>query len=359
MPESAIAHPLREADAIVDVRSPLEFERGAIPDAVNRPLFSNGERAEIGTLYKQLGREPAIQRGLEQVGGRLADFAAGFEPYRAGRLLVYCARGGMRSQAVVSLLASLGYRARQLPGGYKAYRAYLLAELARRVPPHPIVIHGRTGVGKTLLLQRLPNALDLEAIARHRSSLFGAVNLRPRTQQQFEAHLLQRLEALDAARPAWVEGESRKVGAVILPEALRAAMQAAPCVLLTASLETRVSRIIAEYAGAGAAPEPDTLAQLEAALRSLARFFGRPRVDALAQRLRAGDLRPVVRALLEEYYDPRYDHAMRNYRYAQVIPGDDLDAAVDALLALDAAWPALPAPPPQAPSQGAAEAATG
>jgi tRNA 2-selenouridine synthase len=335
---------LRNAAAVVDVRSPGEFANGAAYGAVNVPLFSNDERAEIGTLYRQVGKQPAIRRGLQHVGERLEPFVGQFERFRGKPLVVYCARGGMRSQAVVSLLASLGFQVTRLEGGYKAYRNYVLAELERLVPPRLLVIHGQTGVGKTLLLNRLPNNLDLEAAAQHRSSLFGGVNRQPRTQQQFETDLLHRLQELDFAQPVWIEGESRKVGAVTIPEALRRAMPVATCVLVTASMETRVSRIIAEYTGgdaalAGREPagpialDPSTLAQLEAALLSLRTLLGGARTEALLEQLRAGELRPLVRTLLEEHYDPRYQHAMRDYTYALTVSSEDLDAAVRELAA--------------------------
>ena len=256
---------LRAGRTLVDARTPAEFAKGAIAGAVNIPLFSDGERAEIGSLYKQLGKHQAIDRGLELAGPRLQAFVQSFAPYRAAPLVVYCARGGMRSQSVVALLASLGYQVQQLPGGYKAYRNYLLDRLEVLVPPRPVVLHGRTGVGKTLLLQRLHNVLDLEDIAQHRSSLFGAVNLQPRTQQNFEAVLMQRLEALDFSNPVWIEGESRKVGNALIPKSLRGAMRGAVCVLGTAPMETRVQRIIEAYG----APDASTKAQLGEALRGL------------------------------------------------------------------------------------------
>jgi len=340
---------LRDAAAIVDVRAPGEFARGAVFGAVNIPLFSDGERAEIGILYRHLGKAPAVERGLQHVGGRLHRFVAEFERFRGRPLVVYCARGGMRSQAVVSLLASLGFDVRRLEGGYKAYRNYVLAELERTIPPRLVVVHGETGVGKTLLLGRLDNALDLEAAAQHRSSLFGGVNREPRTQQQFEADLLHRLQGLERARPVWVEGESRKVGAVTIPEGLRRAMAAATCVLVTASLETRVTRIVAEYTGAGPAHagalDPATQAQLEAALRSLRGFFGAARTEQLVAQLQAGDLRPLVRTLLDEHYDPRYRHAMRHYAYALTVSGENLEAAAAELAAFGAALGDAPLPP--------------
>ncbi len=329
-PLGDIGTSLAEATAVVDVRTPAEFAKGAVAGAHNIPLFDNAERSEIGTLYKQIGKQEAIQAGLNFVGGRLAGFIEQFEPYRAGRLLVYCARGGMRSQSVVSLLSSLGYPASQLPGGYKAFRNYLLGALEKEMPPRPIVLHGRTGVGKTLLLARLDNALDLEDLAQHRSSLFGAVNLRPRTQQHFEALLLRALGGLDFAEPVWIEGESRKVGDAILPEALRRAMQAGLCVLVTASLGTRVRRIIEEYSGNDPA---ETLPQLEAALISLTRFIGKQTIARLVDCLRGGDLPTVVETLLVDYYDPRYLHGMRDYRYALEVSSEDLDEAAGQLRA--------------------------
>ncbi len=235
----------------------------------------------------------------------------------------------MRSAAVVGLLSAFGHRVRQLPGGYKAFRNHVLHTFEHRLPPRLLVIHGQTGVGKTALLQRLDNALDLEDCAQHRSSVFGAINLRPRTQQQFEAHLLAALGRLDPARPVWVEGESRKVGSAIMPNALRRAMQQSTCVLVTAALETRVARIVAEYG----LPDPATQEQWEAALRSLVPALGRRRVEALAARVRRNDYAPVVEALLTDYYDPRYRHAMRNYRYALTVDSADLDAAAAELAA--------------------------
>ena len=324
---------LREAAAIVDVRSPGEYAKGHIAGAVSIPLFSNEERAEIGTLYKLLGKDTAIHKGLDFLSDKLTGFVQRFEPYRAAPLLVYCARGGMRSAAVVGLLGSLGFAVRQLPGGYKAYRNHVLSVFDGGLPPRLIVIQGQTGVGKTLLLQRLANALDLEECAQHRSSVFGGINLQPRSQQQFDAELLAALERFDPARPVWVEGESRKIGSVTMPDALRQRMQGAPCVLVTAPLALRVARIVAEYG----LPDAATQAQWEVALHSLAMSLGRERVAGMIARVHAGDYAPVVQSLLLDYYDPRYQHSMRNYRYAVTVDSADLDTAVAALEAFAAA----------------------
>lgn len=312
---------------VVDVRSPGEFAKGAVAGAVNLPLFSDGERSEIGTLYKMLGKEKAIHRGLDLFGARLSDYVASFEPFREDTLLVYCARGGMRSSAVTGLLTAFGFDARQLPGGYKGFRNHLLSVFEHGLPPRLIVIHGQTGTGKTRILNRLPNALDLEDCAQHRSSVFGAINLAPRTQQHFDAHLLAALGRLDHGSPVWVEGESRKIGDVTMPESLRAAMGQADCVLVTGSLEVRVGRIVEEYGGTGG----ELHGQLEEALRSLTAALGHDRVEEMISRVRGNEFHPVVETLLVDYYDPKYRHSMRDYQYTLTVSSDDLDEAAAVL----------------------------
>ena len=331
------------AGVVVDVRAPGEFAKGAIHGAVNLPLFEDAERAEIGTLYKMMGKDKAIHRGLEMLNPRLAEYAERFAPYLGRRVVVYCARGGMRSESVVALLQAIGHDAVQLPGGYKAFRNFALEVMEHGLPPRLIVIHGCTGTGKTLLLQRLPNHLDLEDLAQHRSSVFGGIHLQPRTQQHFEAHLVSALAGLDYTRPVWVEGESRKIGDVFMPDALRVAMDAAPCVLVEASMEVRVARIIAEYG------QITDVAKTEgvAALRTLTPLLGRDQVEHMAEQVMRGELAPVVETLLRGHYDKRYTHAMRNYRFGLRLSSDGLDDAVaqlrahgDALSAHPAAWEA-------------------
>ena len=335
-----VGETLSRADVVIDVRTPAEFAKGAISGAVNIPLFDNKERAEIGIIYKQIGQQQAIDKGLEAVGGRLPKFVSTFEPYRGQQIVVYCARGGMRSGSVVSLLNSLGFNATKLEGGYKGFRNYLLETLPTIIPPQLIVIHGRTGTGKTLLLDLLPNAIDLEGIAQHRSSLFGGVNRNPRTQQQFEALLFHRLQEVDASQPVWVEGESRKVGDAILPDALRNTMEKSICVLVTAPMKVRVARIIDEYSR----HDPATMAQLETALRSLTQHFGKERMEEMVALLKADDLEPLVEVLLEEYYDPRYLHSMRNYQYSLELSSENLEACAKELQTFAQQLPASPDP---------------
>lgn len=324
---------IRAAHTIIDVRSPGEYQHGAVAGAVNISLFSDDERAEIGTLYKTLGRSHAVAAGSEWLGDRLEAFFAQFSPFQKSDLLVYCARGGMRSKAVVALLAERGFSVHQLPSGYKAFRNHLLSSFNGPMPEHLMVLHGQTGVSKTQLLGLLPNALDLEGIAQHRSSVFGAINLQPRTQQWFDSILYQTFFSLDWTAPLWVEGESRKVGDVYLPQTLYNAMKNGTLIKLHASFATRVARIVAEYGKA----DPQTIAQWERALISLRPHLGGARCDDMIKQVQKADFTPPVEVLLQEYYDPRYAHTMRDYHFDLELSSENLEEAAQTLAAFAAA----------------------
>ena len=194
--EVSVIEALSEENTLIDVRTAKEYEKGSIPDAFNYPLFDNLERAEIGIIYKNIGKNAAVEKGLEFFEPRIQQFLSSLTDLKSKRLVVFCARGGMRSASVVRLLQYQGFQAAQLQGGYKSYRSYVLKQLSKPAPPL-IVIHGRTGVGKTLLLKKLPDHLDLEEFAGHRSSLFGAINKMPQTQKNFEALLANKILELN------------------------------------------------------------------------------------------------------------------------------------------------------------------
>ena len=187
----SVKEALCEKNSLIDVRTFQEYKKGSIPDAFNFPLFDNLERAEIGIIYRNIGKNAAVEKGLEFFEPRIQEFLSSLTDLKTKRLVVFCARGGMRSSSVVRLLQHQGFQAAQLQGGYKSYRSYVLEQLIKPVPPL-IVLHGRTGVGKTLLLKKLPDHLDLEEFAGHRSSLFVALNKIPQTQKNFEALLAKK-----------------------------------------------------------------------------------------------------------------------------------------------------------------------
>src|SRR4051812_21437901 len=215
-------------DLVIDVRSPREFALDHVPGAVNLPVLSDAERAEVGTIYVQGSRFKARQVGAAYVARNvahhlttaLADKGGGFRP------LLYCWRGGMRSNAMAVILAQVGWRTAVLEGGYRTYRRRVVERLYGEMPLPPVVLlDGSTGTGKTEVLARLAGegvqALDLEDLAQHRGSLFGALPGRPQPSQKlFESRLLAALEALDPTRPVVVEAESSKIGELIVPPAL-------------------------------------------------------------------------------------------------------------------------------------------
>ena len=325
--EVSVIEALCEENTLIDVRTAQEYEKGSIPDAFNYPLFDNLERAEIGVIYRKIGKNAAVVKGLEFFEPRIQQFLSSLTDLKSKRLVVFCARGGMRSASVVRLLQCQGFQAAQLQGGYKSYRSYVLRQLRKPVPPL-IVLHGRTGVGKTLLLKKLPDHLDLEEFAGHRSSLFGAINKMPQTQKNFEALLAKKIIELPNTRPVFIEGESRKVGKVFIPQSLAEAMKYGTLVLLQASFDTRIRRIVEEYKIC----DEQTFLQTDSILQSMQKVLGKKKAEQLRQWLRKGEFENIVHVLLEEYYDPRYQHAMRMNEYALKLSAEDLNSAAEKLV---------------------------
>ncbi len=325
--EVSVIEALCEENTLIDVRTAQEYEKGSIPDAFNYPLFDNMERAEIGVIYRKIGKNAAVVKGLDFFEPRIHQFLSSLTDLKSTRLVVFCARGGMRSAAVVRLLQCQGFQAAQLQGGYKSYRSYVLKQLRKSVPPM-IVLHGRTGVGKTLLLKKLPDHLDLEEFAGHRSSLFGAINKMPQTQKNFEALLAKKILELPNTKPVFIEGESRKVGKVFIPQSLAEAMKYGTLVLLQASFDTRIRRIVEEYKIC----DEQTFLQTDSILQSMQKVLGKKKAEQLRQWLRKGEFENIVHVLLEEYYDPRYQHAMRMNEYALKLSTEDLNSAAEKLV---------------------------
>lgn len=305
-------------DAVIDARSEDEYAEDHLPGAVNWPSLDNAQRHEVGTLYKQVSPFDARKRGAALVAANIArhierevmDKPRGWKP------LVYCWRGGQRSGSLSLVLGQIGFQVHLVEGGYKAFRSALLAELPALASKLQYrVVCGPTGSGKTRLLQALAAAgaqvLDLEALASHRSSVLGLIPGQPQpSQKHFDTLVWEKLHSFDAARPVYVESESRKVGNVAVPEPLMEAMRASPCLRLDLPDEERVRLLLEDYAFFSR--DRDLFCQR---LDALVQLRGREQVQDWQAQVRAGEIDAVVRELLVKHYDPGYaTSTARNFR---------------------------------------------
>jgi tRNA 2-selenouridine synthase len=319
-------------DDIVDVRSPAEYAEDHIPGAINLPVLSNEERAQVGTIYVRESRFKARRIGAALVARNIAGHLEAALKDRSGAWapLIYCWRGGQRSGAMAAVLAQVGWRVSVLQGGYRTYRRRVSAALYDAEPDFRVLLlDGYTGVAKTEVLGRLAGlgvqTLDLEGLAAHRGSLFGGLPGAPQPHQKaFESALLAALDGLDRGRPIVVEAESSKVGDLNLPPTLWKAMLAAPRLELTAPREARARYLVRAYGDIVADREA-----LEAALARLPPHHGRERRDEWRALARDGAFEALAASLIEQHYDPAYERSRRRETRPglKTIALDDLDAA--------------------------------
>jgi tRNA 2-selenouridine synthase len=296
-------------DSIIDCRSPAEYAEDHIPGAICAPVLEDAERATVGTMYKQLSPFDAKKLGAALVAKNVAHHIRTLfaDKPRGWRPLVYCWRGGKRSGAMAHILREIGWDARTLEGGYRAYRRWVVEALEKLPSRHElVVIQGPTGSGKSRLLAALrrvgAQVLDLEELAAHRGSVLGELPGRPQpSQKRFESLLLHELAGLDAARPVFVEGESKKIGQLQVPEALIARMRTSKCVLLDNALEVRVRLLIEEYRHF-----LEDRRSLERQLDCLAALHGRDKIASWKALAARGAWEELVTRLLVEHYDPAY-----------------------------------------------------
>lgn len=292
---------------LIDVRTPAEYEQGHIPGAYNLPLFSDEERARVGTLYVQVNKEKAVDEGLRIVGPKLFGYVKKARKIAKGSpICLYCWRGGMRSGSMEWLLATAGMDVRRIEGGYKAYRNHL-DDLIHQHPWQFYILGGPTGSGKTPILYELQRRgeqiVDLEGLANHKGSAFGALGQAPQpTTEQFINLVHDALLALDSHKRVWFESESKLIGKVFIPDLLWAKMLKHPIVRLNIPAEVRARHIAAEYGvyDVEALSEP-----FERIVRRLGQAEKQRAIDAL----RAGDTLTAVEIALS-YYDKAYGKSL-------------------------------------------------
>lgn len=299
----------RATRVLLDVRSPGEYAQGHIPGAVSFPLFSDEERAQVGTVYKEKGGESAYELGLTLVGPKMADFvrrARALAPER--RLAIHCWRGGQRSGSMAWLLRQAGFDVITLEGGYKTYRRYVLENFGKWKLEIRIV-GGRTGTGKTKILRELEKigeqVIDLEGLAHHKGSAFGFIGEAPQpTVEQFENDLFEAISRLDPARRVWIENESRSIGRVYIPDAFWEIMKNAPLLNIEIPDEARIQNLLADYTST------DT-ADLKAAFLKIDKKLGGQNLKAALEALDCSDFATAARIALR-YYDKTYQHCLES-----------------------------------------------
>lgn len=318
-------------DEVIDVRSPSEFAEDHIPGAVNLPVLYDEERALVGTVYtrenrfrgRRIGAALVARNAAKHLEEYLADKGPSYRP------LVYCWRGGQRSGSFATILSQIGWRVDTLAGGYRTYRALVGAILYENVLPHRVVlIDGNTGTAKTEILTRLGHrgvqVIDLEGLANHRGSLFGAREGGQPSQKAFESELARRLVAFDPARPVVIEAESSKVGDRVVPPSLWTAMSGAVRIEVQASLDARAAYLARAYSDLTSAPDA-----FEAVLNALRPYHASDTIAEWRDLLRRHAHEALARRLMSEHYDPRYakSRARHSPKVVDTVALDDMSSA--------------------------------
>ena len=294
---------LSESTPVIDVRSPAEYNRGHIKGAVSIPLFTDRERKEVGTRYKQINKEAAMYAGLEFAGKKLVKLAKEGEKVagKNKKLLVHCWRGGMRSKSMVWLFETMGIICYQLEGGYKSYRQHIRKELASPLNLH--VLGGLTGSGKTEMLYQLSimgeQVVDLEGLAHHKGSAFGALGESPQpTTEQFENNIYTRISTLNRDQVIWIEDESRNIGKCVIPDELFFQMKKCEIVFLEIPLEERARHLVKRYA-------TFDQEELKSCIFKIEKKLGGDRTKAALKSIEEKDFMEAALITLK-YYDKAY-----------------------------------------------------
>jgi tRNA 2-selenouridine synthase len=310
---------------VIDVRSPGEFLQGHVAGATNIPLFSDKERARVGTLYVNAGQEQAVLQGLDFALENIDNYLRKASAVQSsGHILLHCWRGGMRSAAMAELFNHNGYQVFLLKGGYRAYRTFARSSLEQ--VNHIRILGGFTGSGKTLLLNTMKEqgaqVIDLEALARHKGSVFGALGQGPQpTNEQFENDLFLQWYKADWRYPIWLEDESRMIGNVTIPEPIVKKIATSPVFIVETKRQTRLDNLVREYS-------LFDKALLAEALQKIGQRIGGEHLRTALCAIDQGDFYSVADIALR-YYDKAYLHALSrrsSMQYNVKISGKDLHA---------------------------------
>lgn len=294
----------------VDVRSPKEYKFSSIPGAVNIPVLDDDTRETVGTLYVNGQVEEAKKYGIKWASSQLPIMYTRYQELlnQYDELVIFCSRGGMRSNSIFSLLKAMGLPVSRLSGGYKAYRHYINEHLDEELTKATFVtLYGLSGSGKTEILKELSkkgaNILDLEGCANHRGSMLGSIGLsEPHSQKAFESLLFDASQNWKEGEVVFTEGESKRIGNVVIPSSLFSAIKEGKKLYIETPIALRVAQIHRDYV------KEDNQKELSDSLGALKTFIKEERVNQFQEQVKSGEVNLVIENLLVSYYDPRYNH---------------------------------------------------
>lgn len=316
----------------IDVRSQSEFLEATIPNSINIPILDDLERKIVGTLYKEEGTDIAIRKGVEIMSKKLLPFFDEITKYnkKENQIVLFCARGGMRSSCIGNLLSSLKFNIVKLNYGYKGYRQYINRALPEEFEKvNLIVLHGKTGTGKTEILKALSqkgeNILDLEGYAKHRGSTLGSISLpKQSSQKMFESLLFEQLINRNGDT-LFIEGESKRIGNIILPDYVYNKMQISTKVLIENSLENRIEIIKKDYITKDFKKE-----ELITKIKWLSKYISKENIEELIREIEKENYNTVIEKLMVEYYDIKYN--CYNHNFVSTISNENMSEAIIKLL---------------------------
>lgn len=318
---------------LIDLRSRGEYEEFTIPGAINIPILNDEERKAVGTVYKNESEEKAKLMAVKAASTKLSEIYQQIKELenKHEKVVLFCARGGMRSTVLDKLLVSLGFKVYKLKDGYKGYRSFINEELPKENQDiNYVVLQGNTGSGKTTLLKQLKNRgydiLDLEGCANHRGSFLGSVGIGEcNTQKQFESLVYEELKSR-SGNLVFVEGESKRIGRTLIPDYIYDSMIRGKRLLINVDLDQRAKNIMEEYT-----ESENWKVETMEGLKKLEKYIGQADLAIYFKMLEEDDIEELIKVLMIEYYDPMYKKGENKYKYEITVDANSIEFACDTI----------------------------